>query len=156
MSDPNQADLRVLDGFNPHEPLLEFLAGNGVTVVHAMPGRANVIAGQTGIFRTDGPHGRRACRCRPAAHARQPRRGAEGGVPGQAARHAHGRPPAWCARRSPRPRRTQEAKPPRTAQATPSTRRWLPALEGKMPVFFAAHRADDIATALRHRRRSSS
>ncbi len=39
LSDPNQADLRVLDGFNPHEPLLEFLQANGVTIVHAMPGR---------------------------------------------------------------------------------------------------------------------
>ena len=56
LSDPNQADLRVLDGFNPSEPLLEFLRTQGVTVVHALPGRMNVIAGQTGIFRTYG-HG---------------------------------------------------------------------------------------------------
>ncbi|HEY7312356.1 MAG TPA: amidohydrolase family protein, partial [Gemmataceae bacterium] len=54
MSDPNQADLRVMDSFNPREPLLEFLCREGVTVVHAVPGRANVIAGQTGIFRTSG------------------------------------------------------------------------------------------------------
>src|SRR5206468_6937770 len=54
LSDPNQADLRVLDGFNPREPLLEFLQANGVTVVHTTPGRQNVIAGQSGVFRTDG------------------------------------------------------------------------------------------------------
>jgi imidazolonepropionase-like amidohydrolase len=54
LSDPNQADLRVLDAFNPAEPLLQFLREQGVTVVHAVPGRANVIAGQTGIFRTHG------------------------------------------------------------------------------------------------------
>ncbi len=36
------------------EPLLEFIREQGVTVIHAMPGRANVIAGQTGIFRTHG------------------------------------------------------------------------------------------------------
>src|SRR5262249_17908582 len=53
-SDPNQADLRVLDGFNPNEPLLEFLREQGVTVVHAVPGRVNVIAGESGIFRTYG------------------------------------------------------------------------------------------------------
>ena len=53
-TDPNQADLRVLDGFNPDEPLLEFIRREGVTVIHAVPGRANVIAGQTGIFRTAG------------------------------------------------------------------------------------------------------
>ncbi len=54
LSDPNQADLRMLDSFNPREPLLQFLRENGVTVVHAVPGRANVIAGQSGIFRTEG------------------------------------------------------------------------------------------------------
>src|SRR5207247_730563 len=54
MSDPNQADLHVMDSFNPQEPLLQFIREHGVTVVHAMPGRANVIAGQTGIFRTYG------------------------------------------------------------------------------------------------------
>ncbi len=54
LSDPNQADLRVLDAFNPAEGLLQFLREQGVTVVHAVPGRANVIAGQSGIFRTYG------------------------------------------------------------------------------------------------------
>src|SRR5207237_3416889 len=54
LSDPNQADLRVLDSFNPREPFLQFVREQGVTVVHAMPGRANVIAGQTGVFRTYG------------------------------------------------------------------------------------------------------
>ena len=57
ISDPNQADLRVLDSFNPTEPLLQFIREHGVTVVQALPGRANVIAGQAGIFRT---HGRTA------------------------------------------------------------------------------------------------
>jgi imidazolonepropionase-like amidohydrolase len=54
MSDPNQADARILDSFNPGEPLLEFALQHGVTVVQACPGRANVIAGQAGIFRTWG------------------------------------------------------------------------------------------------------
>jgi imidazolonepropionase-like amidohydrolase len=53
-SDPDQADLRVLDAFNPSEPLLRFLLEQGVTVIHACPGRDNVIAGMTGVFRTHG------------------------------------------------------------------------------------------------------
>lgn len=53
-TDPNQADLRVLDAFNPREPLLRFLLAQGITVAHVCPGRANVIAGQTGVFRTHG------------------------------------------------------------------------------------------------------
>src|SRR5207253_2743435 len=54
MSDPNQADARILDSFNPAEPLLEFALQHGVTIVQAFPGRANAIAGQAGIFRTWG------------------------------------------------------------------------------------------------------
>ena len=53
-SDPNQAEVRVLDGFNPSEPLLRFLLQQGVTVIHATPGRANVIGGLSGLFRTHG------------------------------------------------------------------------------------------------------
>ncbi|PHR98117.1 MAG: amidohydrolase [Blastopirellula sp.] len=49
-----QSDLRVLDGFNPNEPLLRYLLQNGVTVIHACPGQRNVIAGQSGVFRTYG------------------------------------------------------------------------------------------------------
>jgi len=53
-SDPNGTDLRAIDAFNPREPLLRFLLEQGVTVVHAGPGRVNVIGGQTGVFRTHG------------------------------------------------------------------------------------------------------
>jgi imidazolonepropionase-like amidohydrolase len=53
-SDTNQAEVRVLDAFNPNEPLLRYLLEQGVTVIHACPGRANAIAGQTGVFRTHG------------------------------------------------------------------------------------------------------
>ena len=53
-SDPNQADARVLDAFNPSEPLLRYLLEQGITVVHSIPGRANVIAGLSGVFRTHG------------------------------------------------------------------------------------------------------
>ena len=35
-------------------PLLEFVRAHGVTVVHVLPGRANALAGQSGIFRTYG------------------------------------------------------------------------------------------------------
>ncbi len=53
-SDPNQADARILDSFNPNEPLLEFALRHGVTVIQACPGPVNVIGGQAGIFRTFG------------------------------------------------------------------------------------------------------
>ena len=48
-SDPNQSDLRALDGFNVKEPLLDFLRAHGTTVVHSTPGRVNPIAGRGGV-----------------------------------------------------------------------------------------------------------
>ncbi|TWT32709.1 amidohydrolase family protein [Blastopirellula retiformator] len=47
-------DLRATDGFNPAEPLLRHLLANGITLVHSCPGRRNVIAGQSGLYRTHG------------------------------------------------------------------------------------------------------
>ncbi|MEZ6047413.1 MAG: amidohydrolase family protein [Planctomycetaceae bacterium] len=49
-----QPELRALDAFNPHEPLLRYLLQQGVTLIHACPGRNNLIAGQSGLFHTYG------------------------------------------------------------------------------------------------------
>lgn len=49
---PNQASLRVIDGFNPNEPLLEYILRFGVTCIHTGPGKNNPIAGQMGVFKT--------------------------------------------------------------------------------------------------------
>ncbi len=51
---PNQAGLRALDGFNPHEMLLDWLLAHGVTTVQTGPGEANPIAGLAGVFKTYG------------------------------------------------------------------------------------------------------
>ena len=56
-TDPNTADVRALDSFNPREKLLEYVLSYGVTTVQAGPGPDNPIAGQAGIFKTVGPHG---------------------------------------------------------------------------------------------------
>jgi imidazolonepropionase-like amidohydrolase len=85
-SDPNQADVRVLDSFNPNEPLLQFLREQGVTVVHVTPGRANVIAGQSGIL----PDGRADDDPLPCGHPRQFGRSAETGLHRPPAQYAHG------------------------------------------------------------------
>ncbi|MEE8106874.1 MAG: amidohydrolase family protein [Planctomycetota bacterium] len=54
LTDPNQAAVRVLDGFNPRERLLDHLVKHGVTVIQCVPGPTNPIAGQCGIFKTHG------------------------------------------------------------------------------------------------------
>jgi imidazolonepropionase-like amidohydrolase len=146
LSDPNQADVRVLDGFNPREPLLEFLHANGVTVVHTTPGRSNVIAGQSGVFRTDGPTVERAALKTPAAIlvnlGESPKEAYKGkgptsrmGVAGLV-RKALADADAY--------RKKKPAGPPNAKLDA-----MVLALDGKVPVYFAAHRADDITTALR-------
>jgi imidazolonepropionase-like amidohydrolase len=153
LSDPNQADLRVLDGFNPNEPLLEFLRSHGVTVIHALPGRSNVLAGQSGIFRTSGHTAEQMVLRFPAGLlvnlGEAPKEAYTGKLPGtrmgtaslvrtalaQAQNNARKRAAA----------RDEDKKPPRNLK--------LEALElalaGKIPVYFSAHRADDLATGLR-------
>ncbi len=143
-SDPNQADLRAVDGFNPDEPLLEYLRQNGVTVVHAMPGRVNVIAGQTGVFRT---YGRTA--------------------PQMALKF----PAGLLVNLGETPKSTYPGKGPLTRMAVANLMRTAfsqareggddkkprnlkvealkPFSRGELPVYISAHRADDILTGLR-------
>jgi len=145
MSDPNQADLRVYDGFNSREPLLEFLQSTGVTVVHTTPGRQNAIAGQSGIFRTDGATVEIAA-IKPVAAilvnlGEVPKSAYKGKTPdtrmGTAAliRKAFADADAYRVKKD--------------APRSPKLAALVPALEGKVPVYFAAHRKDDIQTALR-------
>jgi imidazolonepropionase-like amidohydrolase len=151
-SDPNQADLRVLDGFNPNEALLEYLCRQGVTVVHAVPGRTNVIAGQTGVFRT---HGRTA----DAMTLRFP-----AGLLvnlGESPKHAYpNRLPTTRMGTAALLRtaftqaqnhagKKASAKEDRAPPPNPKLDALALALERKVPVIFAGHRADDLATALR-------
>jgi imidazolonepropionase-like amidohydrolase len=53
-TDPNTADVRTLDSFNPDEKLLKVLNQYGITTVQSAPGPRNPIAGRAGIFKTAG------------------------------------------------------------------------------------------------------
>lgn len=53
-SDPNTADIRALDSFNPAERLVEFVNSYGVTTIQVAPGIVNPVAGQAAIFKTRG------------------------------------------------------------------------------------------------------
>ena len=149
-SDPVQSELRVLDGYNPHEPLLDFLRANGVTAAHVTPGRGNVVAGTTGVFRFGGGSAEAAA-LRPTFAVlvnlgEAPKEAAKGKAPttrmGTAAlvRKAFAEAQAYAAKRKGEPDKT-----PRN----PKHDGLLPALDGTAPVIFAAHRADDLRTALR-------
>ncbi|HEY2787706.1 MAG TPA: amidohydrolase family protein [Fimbriiglobus sp.] len=145
-SDPNQADLRVIDGYNPHEPMLEFLRANGVTVIHAAPGRAAVIAGQSGVFRTKGRTIEEATLKFPAGilvnlgEVPKTTFAAKGPMTRMAV--------ASVVRRAFEEAQMAHAKKD-AAGLSPKVTALFAALDGKVPVYFAAHRADDILTGLR-------
>lgn len=151
LSDPNQADLRVLDGFHPNEPLLEFLRSQGVTVVHATPGRANVLAGQTGIFHTHGRTAEAMALRFPAGVlvnlGEVPKNAYSGRLPttrmGTAAlvRSVFSEAQNYAKKR--------QDKGEKQPASNLKLEGLLPALEGRVPVIFSGHRADDLATGLR-------
>jgi imidazolonepropionase-like amidohydrolase len=153
MSDPNQAELRVLDAFNPGEPLLEFLRREGVTVVRACPGRANVIAGQAGIFRTSGATVEKMTIRFPAALlvnlGEAPKKSYPNKAPttrmGTAALVRTAFAQAQSDARKRAATKDEDKQPPRNLKLEALQL----ALGKKVPVLFAAHRADDLDTALR-------
>jgi imidazolonepropionase-like amidohydrolase len=150
ISDPNQADLRVLDGFNPTEPLLQFIREQGVTVIQAVPGRANVIAGQAGIFRTYGRTAESMTLRFPSAVlvnlGEIPKSTYPGKLPStrmgtaNLVRTAFAQAQAYA-------RKKETAKEPPPVNLKHEA--LAAALQKKVPVLFAAHRADDLGTALR-------
>jgi imidazolonepropionase-like amidohydrolase len=152
MSDPNQADARVLDSFNPREPLLRFALEHGVTIVQACPGRANVIAGQAGIFRT---HGRTADAMTlrfPSAMlfnlGEIPKSSYPGKAPGtRMATAALIRSALTAAANYKAKQATAKEDSPVDRNAKHEALAQL--LDRKIPAIFSAHRADDIETALR-------
>ncbi|MCS6864753.1 MAG: amidohydrolase family protein [Gemmataceae bacterium] len=141
LSDPHQADLRVLDGFNAREPLLEFLQANGTTIVHTTPGRQNPLAGRSGIFRTDG-HTTEAASITPVYAVVVNL----GEVP--KSRHITTRMGVAALVRKAFSEAQHYAKQ-NLATKNPKLEALILALERKVPVYFAAHRKDDIQTALR-------
>lgn len=151
-SDPNHADLRVLDSFHPNDGLLEFLRSNGVTAVHAVPGRVNVLAGQSGVFHTSGRTAEQMALKFPAAVLVNLGESPKGAYPGRGpltrmAVAALVRTTFAQAQTYQQKRKTanDEKKPPRNLKLEALS----PCLEKKLPVIFSAHRADDLATALR-------
>ena len=152
-SDPNQSDLRILDSFNPNEPLLQFLREQGVTVVHAMPGRVNVIAGQSGIFRTMGRTAEQMTLRAPAGIlvnlGEIPKQSYTGKLPttrmGTASlvRNAFAQAQNNAQKRA--KSKPDDKQPPRNLKSEALEL----ALARKVPVIFSANRADDLGTALR-------
>lgn len=147
-SAPDQQDLRVRDGFNPREPLLDWLLGTGVTVLHSTPGRVNPLAGTSGVFRTHAPLADAALHPEamvvvnlgeaPKTAFKDKGPGTRMGVAGLVRK-------AFADAQGYKAKREADDKTPRN----PKHEALVPALGGRRPVVFAAHRADDLRTALR-------
>ena len=146
-SDSNQSDLRVIDGYNPNDAHLEFLRANGVTIIQTMPGRANVIAGQAGIFRTYGSTVNQAVIRFPSGLLINL---------GEASKNAGGKAPhTRMASASIVRAAFAQAKNQRAKKDDGKTTRNMklealfPLLDGDVPMIISAHRADDLMTGLR-------
>jgi imidazolonepropionase-like amidohydrolase len=152
-SDPNQADVRVLDSFNPNEPLLQFLREQGVTVVHATPGRVNVIAGQSGIFRTYGRTAEQMTIRFPAGIlvnlGEIPKQAYTGKLPSTRMGTASLVRTALVQAQNDAHKRTTAKDPDKRPARNLKLEALEQVLDRKVPVFFSAHRADDLDTALR-------
>jgi imidazolonepropionase-like amidohydrolase len=152
-SDPNQAELRVLDAFNPGEPLLRFLLEQGVTVIHACPGRENVIAGITGVFRTHGTQAEAMVVRFPHALlfnlGEAPKQAYKGQRPetrmGTAALIRQSLTQAVNYRR--KRENPKAGEPPLDTDLKLES--LLAVLDRKVPALFAAQKADDLMTAVR-------
>jgi imidazolonepropionase-like amidohydrolase len=153
MSDPDQAEVRVLDGFNPAEPLLRFLLEQGVTVVHVCPGRENVIAGVTGVFRTHGTNVESMAVKFPESLlfnlGEAPKRAYHGAKPGtRMGTAALVRKAFTDAVNYRRKRESPKAgEPPLDTNLKMESLRAV--LDHKVSALFAAQKADDLMTALR-------
>ena len=152
-SDPNQADVRTLDGFNPSEPLLRYLLEQGITVVHACPGRSNVIAGLTGVFRTHGRSAEAMALAFPHAMlfnlGDSPKEAYDGKRPGTrmgtAALVRESLSKAVAYRRKLESVKEGETPPDRDLKLDALSK----VVSQEIPAFFCAQRADDILSALR-------
>jgi len=159
-TDPLQPDARVLDAFHPGEPLLRFLLEQGVTVVHATPGHANVIAGLTGVFRTHGTTAEGMTVRFPQSLminlGEEPKGTYSGKVPatrmGTAGliRRSLQAAANYQRKQQPASKKDEDSKNNKPGpDFDPGHEALGLALQRKIPAFFTAHRSDDILTALR-------
>lgn len=163
-TDPNTADVRSLDSFNPNELLLTYVNQFGVTTIQSAPGPKNPIAGRAGIFKTRGPRSSPATADQLAVRSESAMIFNLGDIPKSTYAGAH-KPPmtrmktaeiirhalsdaqayqqkwdAW---------KKEGADPLKQPSRDTRLEALLPVVSGVMPAVFTAHRADDIITAIR-------
>lgn len=150
----NQAALRVADGYNPSEALVAWVNRHGVTTMQVGPGRANVMAGQAIIVKTHGERLGDVLVRAPSSviinlgqtvkqtYAEQNQEPLTRMATARIVRDA------FVGARNYRDA-LASAKKRDPAERNLAHEALLPVLNGEIPATIMAHRADDIATALR-------
>ncbi len=156
MTDPNTARVRAMDGVNPADIAFVDALGGGVTSVVVKPGSGNVVGGRTVALKTWGRTVDEMCFREPAslksALGENPKRvyGDRNQLPttrmgvASVVRVALDRALYHRAQQAQATERGEIGPPP-----DPTSETLLLALDGLVPWCQHAHRADDIATALR-------
>jgi imidazolonepropionase-like amidohydrolase len=163
-TDPNTADVRSLDSFNPNEILLKYVNQYGVTTVQSAPGPRNPVAGRAGIFKTVGPDSPLATADQLALRTESAMIFNLGDIPKATYGGSHKAPmtrmkTAEIIRRALWDAQAYQEKWDKCKKdgsdmsKQPSrdlkSEALLPVVNGTMPAIFNAHRADDIITAIR-------
>lgn len=163
-TDPNTADVRALDSFNPNELLLTYINRFGITTIQSAPGPKNPIAGRAGIFKTRGPESAAATADQLAIRAESAMIFNLGDIPKSTYAGAH-KPPmtrmktaeiirhalsdaqayqqkwdAW---------KKEGADPLKQPSRDARLEALVPVASGSLPAVFTVHRSDDIITAIR-------
>jgi imidazolonepropionase-like amidohydrolase len=170
-SAPIQPELRVIDAYNPQEPLITWVRSFGITTIHTGHAPGELISGQTAIFKTRGLTVNDALVKSPAAVVATlgPESFRDGGNPGtrgkaiamlreelvKAQEYAAKRAKDKAAPANPAPETAPEAATADDDKDKQSGSRNLrldmlaDVLDKKLPLLITAHRAQDIAGALR-------
>ncbi|MEC8651330.1 MAG: amidohydrolase, partial [Planctomycetota bacterium] len=147
-SSPMQPELRALDAYNPRDPLVAWVRGLGVTTLHTGHGPGALISGQTMVIKT---HGRSvdADVVRPLAMVAvtlsDRGRSREGGAPGTRAKSVAMLREELLAARDYAARRARDDD----AKLDLGLETLAKVLSKEVPLLVTAHRAHDLASALR-------
>ncbi|MEC8253575.1 MAG: amidohydrolase family protein [Planctomycetota bacterium] len=147
-SSPMQPELRALDAYNPRDPLVAWVRGLGVTTLHTGHGPGALISGQTMVIKT---HGRSvdADVVRPLAMVAvtlsDRGRSREGGAPGTRAKSVAMLREQLLAARDYAARRARDDG----AKLDLGLETLAKVLAKEVPLLVTAHRAHDLASALR-------
>ena len=150
-SAPVQPELRAVDGYDPHERLVEWVRRFGVTTLHTGHGPGALISGQTMVVKTRGATVEAATVvpvAMVAATLGESARGVEGKSPGNRAKMvAMLRGELVAAQEYARKREApdKDKEPARSLKLDMLVR----VLKGELPLLVTAHRARDILSALR-------